>query len=352
MWNTMTPSFSGLTEILVMSPRSTLYFVRNDFGSNTSISESETVKMWGTAWKVTAHNLSQSHCLNTQVLLTCLNTFLIILVVGIWCSNCLSPGINLQILLMSPYIFCSTSWENSRYIKSLSPDINIPHHWSSYVSYSFESWQSLFTNQDNFPIVKKKWQPRDLYATKAESYPRSQSGTRCWTTLSSPFVSLGTSRNNSPNVLMLFGSSSNCCVTPKSSDGFEVYSLFDRRSKTHEECQWKVTQHRADFWKGKSERGDSGEARGNLNSVHYRFVCKNKQTDKERKEMEFTLPSFLLIFSTESAHTMRRLLFLAFFFHFGFAMRFARSLWKGTGTLQIHTSDKYNEQERSTKSKR
>lgn len=55
--------------------------------------------------------------------------------------------------------------------------------------------------------------------------------------------------------------------------------------------------------------------------------------------MQFTLPSFLLIFSTESAQTIRRLLFWAFFFHFGFAMRFARSLWKGTGTLQINISD-------------
>ena len=51
MWNTITPSFSGLTEILWMSPKSMLYFVRRDLGSNTSISVSEMVKMWGTAWK-------------------------------------------------------------------------------------------------------------------------------------------------------------------------------------------------------------------------------------------------------------------------------------------------------------
>ena len=47
-----------------------------------------------------------------------------------------------------------------------------------------------------------------------------------------------------------------------------------------------------------------------------------------------TLPSFLLILSTESAHTMCKLLFFAFFCHFGFANRFTRSLWKGTGTLK------------------
>jgi len=47
-----------------------------------------------------------------------------------------------------------------------------------------------------------------------------------------------------------------------------------------------------------------------------------------------TLPSFLLILSTESAHTMCKLLFFAFFCHFGFASRFTRSLWKGTGTLK------------------
>ena len=47
----MIPSLSGVTDILWISPRSILYLVCSDLGSNTSNSVSDTVKMWGTAWE-------------------------------------------------------------------------------------------------------------------------------------------------------------------------------------------------------------------------------------------------------------------------------------------------------------
>ena len=187
MWNTMTPSFSGLTEILIISPRSTLYFVRSDFGSNTSISESETVKMWGTACKDTAHNLSQSHCLNTEVLLhslwylwefqnvvtskalvstykfsLCLHTFLMVLVRRI------DDIITLLVLIS---IF-------------------------------------LITGLRTFLMVLRDvilWQRNGNEATCTQQRLKLSESAICDTVPNHPFLSLCTSRNISHNVLMLFG---------------------------------------------------------------------------------------------------------------------------------------------------
>ena len=63
----MIPSLSGVTDILWISPRSILYLVCSDLGSNTSNSVSDTVKMCGTAWernksKTWKNNLKTSRC--------------------------------------------------------------------------------------------------------------------------------------------------------------------------------------------------------------------------------------------------------------------------------------------------
>lgn len=134
---------------------------------------------------------------------------------------------------------------------------------------------------------------------KTESCPRLQSGTRCRATLSSPFVSLGTSRNASPNVLMLFGSSRNRSktLTRRSLDGFEVYLLFDCRSEMQEECQWKVTRHKAQaVGSGKARRETGTKQEGTLISIvriSSLWVCLQKQTNKERNEEKCSSPCHL-----------------------------------------------------------
>lgn len=114
---------------------------------------------------------------------------------------------------------------------------------------------------------------------KTESCPRLQSGTRCRATLSSPFVSLGTSRNASPNVLMLF------------------YLLLDCRSEMQEECQWKVTRHKAQAVGSEKARRETGaKQEGTLISIvriSSLWVCLQKQTNKERNEEKCSSPCHL-----------------------------------------------------------
>lgn len=150
---------------------------------------------------------------------------------------------------------------------------------------------------------------------KTESCPRLQSGTRCRATLSSPFVSLGTSRNASPNVLMLFGSSRNCCVTIQNPNAqvfrrvWSVLIVWLSQRKMQEECQWKVTRHKAQAVGSEKARRETGaKQEGTLISIvriSSLWVCLQKQTNKERNEEKCSSPCHLSCwFSAQSPPTL------------------------------------------------